>query len=59
MAFDPIQVVLGLSGVAAVLVGLTMRANNARQPLGQRLLLLGLGLLGAAVIYSLVLTWTK
>lgn len=59
MAFDPIQVVLSLGGVVAVVVGLTMRTNNARQHLGQRLFLLGLGLLGAAMLYSLLLTWTK
>ena len=59
MAFDPIQVVLGLGGLATVVVGLAMRMSDARQRLGRRVLVLGLGLLGATVLYSLVLTWTK
>jgi hypothetical protein len=59
IAFDPIQVVLGISGVAALLVGLTIRASERRQQLGRRLLLLGLGLVGATVLYSLTITWAK
>ena len=59
LGFDPIQLVLGIGGIAAVVVGLTMRTSGPRQDLGRRLLLVGLGLVGAAVIYSLVLTWTK
>jgi len=59
LAFDPIQVVLGLGGIAAIVIGLTIRAGKTRQNLGRRLLLAGFGLVGAAVVYSLVLTWSK
>ena len=59
MAFDPVQVVLGVAGVAALLVGLTMRSSEGRKQLGRRLLLLGIGLIGATVLYSLVLTWAR
>jgi hypothetical protein len=56
--FDPIQIVLGISGIAAVVVWLVLRTREGRQQLGRRFLVAGLGLLGVAFIYSLVLTWT-
>jgi hypothetical protein len=59
MAFDPIQLLLGVSGLAALVSGLTIWTTDARKGLGRRVSLIGLGLLGATVLYSLVLTWTK
>jgi hypothetical protein len=56
--FDPIQIVLGISGIAALVVGLVLRTRDGRHQLGRRFLLAGLGLLGVALLYSLVLTWT-
>jgi len=58
LTFDPIQIVLGIGGVAAFVVGLVLRTRDGRQQHGRRFLLAGLGLLGVAFLYSLVLTWT-
>jgi hypothetical protein len=59
MAFDLTQLVLGLSGLAALVAGLTMWSTDGRKRLGRRAVFAGLALLGAAAVYSLVLTWTK
>jgi multisubunit Na+/H+ antiporter MnhB subunit len=55
---DPIQIALGICGIAALVVGLVFRTRDGRQQLGRRALLAGFGLLGVALLYSLVLTWT-
>lgn len=57
-AFDPIQIFLGISGIAAFLVGLVLWTRGGRRQLRRRFLVAGVSLLGVAVLYSLVLTWT-
>jgi hypothetical protein len=56
--FDPIQIALGISGIAAIVVGQALRTRDGRRQLGRRFVLVGLGLLGSAVLYSLIVTWT-